>query len=316
MKLLIYLSLALVLLANSCDSQYTKPVYVATSQPIGMILKQITRTQADVEILVSPGESPHTFSPKPSDAYKINSSKAVFYASDLLDGWIDKMEGGEKIEMIELVPRQYRLPFDNMHKHEHQDNNDHSHEHSHDHDHDHDHEELAKDTQQVIDPHFWTDPVTVKAMVDNLVDTLSVIDPENAGTYRANAGLFKNRLDLLTRQVAKILDEVKGKPVFLFHPSFRYMINRFELVYAGAIETSPGKEPSPKYLNDLIKKINDAGAKAIFTEPQLSREPAEAIAESATVLLFELDPIGGVEGRNTYTDLIIYNARILRKALK
>ena len=310
MKLFVYLSLVFVIIVSSCDSQYTKPVFVATSHPIGMILKQITRTHADVEILVSPGESPHTFSPKPSDAYKINSSKAVFYASDLLDGWITKMEGGEKIEMIRLVPEEYRLPFDSMHKHEHQDNNDH------DHGHDHDNEGTDNDTNQVIDPHFWTDPVTVKAMVDNLVDTLSVIDPDNAGSYRANAELFKNRLDLLAKQVAKILDEVKGKPVFLFHPSFRYMINRFGLEYAGAIETSPGKEPSPKYLNELIKKINKAGAKAIFTEPQLSREPAEAIAESATVLLFELDPIGGVEGRYAYTDMIIYNARTLRKALK
>jgi zinc transport system substrate-binding protein len=303
MKILTSLIVLLILVVSSCDSQYSKPVYIATSYPLGEILKQISGTRAEVEVLVSPGESPHTFSPKPSDAYKINSAKAIFYASDLLDGWAAKMEGDNKIEMIKLVPEDMLLTFEDMHDHKHEENINHS-----DHDCDHSH--------GVIDPHFWMDPITVKSMLNNLVDTLSAIDPDNAATYRNNAGIFEKRLDLLARQVGDRLKDVRGRPVFLFHPSMRYLLNRYDLVYAGAIETSPGKEPSPKYIEQLVKKINESGAKAIFTEPQLSRKPAELIAEAATVMLFELDPIGGVEGRMTYSDMILYNAKILQKALK
>lgn len=317
MKIFIYLGLIFLFVVNSCDSQYTKSVYVTTSYPLGMILLQVTRNHADVEILVSPGESPHTFSPKPSDAFKINNASAIFYASDLMDGWAAKLDGVNKIEMIKLVPKDHILYFEEFQKHKHTDNIDHDHENEHNHDHEHQHDEDTMDVNnKVIDPHFWTDPITVKAMLDNLVDTLVVIDPDNAVHYKANAELFKNRLVLLAKQVGTILEDVKGKPVFLFHPSFRYLLNRFGLVYAGAIETAPGKEPSPKYLEKIIKEINDKNAKAIFTEPQLSRKPAEVIAEAAFVLLYELDPIGGVEGRMKYSDLILYNARILQKALK
>ena len=109
---------------------------------------------------------------------------------------------------------------------------------------------------------------------------------------------------------------VIGKPVFLFHPSFRYMLKRYKLIYLGAIETSPGKEPSPKYVLQIVEKINSSGAKALFTEPQLPNAPAKTIAEAAGVSLYELDPIGGVKGKMSYSDLILYNADLLAKALK
>jgi len=305
MRLYSFFIALLLLVVSSCDSQYSKPIYVATSHPIGEIIKQVVGNRAKVEVLVQPGESPHTFSPKPSDAYKINSAKAIFYAAEILDGWAAKLEGGTKIEIIQFVSDDMLLTFDDMHKHEHEENIDHS-DHNHNHDHSH----------GVIDPHFWMDPIVVKEILNKLVDTLSAIDPDNAVTYRNNAGIFEKRLDLLARQVGNLLDEVRGRPVFLFHPSLRYLLARYDLVYAGAIETSPGKEPSPKYIEQLVRKIKESGAKAIFTEPQLPREPAEIIAEAATVLLFELDPVGGIKGRITYPDLILYNAKILQKALK
>jgi zinc transport system substrate-binding protein len=317
MRVSVFFIVLLMIVVSSCDSQYSKPIYVATSHPIGEILKQVVGTRADVEVLVPPGESPHTFSPKPSDAYKINSARAIFYAAEIMDGWAAKLEGGNKIEMIKFVPEAFLLTFDEMHDHKHEENIDHKHEDSHNHAEHTDQEKSDDDhSDGVVDPHFWTDPVTVKEMLNGLVDTLSVLDPDNAVTYRNNAGIFEKRLDLLARQVGDLLSEVRGKPVFLFHPSFRYLLARYNLVYAGAIETSPGKEPTPKYIEQLVKKINESGAKAIFTEPQLPREPAEVIAEAATVMLFELDPVGGVKGRMTYPDLILYNAKILQKALK
>jgi len=314
MRILVFFIALLIIVVSSCDSQYSKPVYIATSHPIGEILKEVVGTRAKVEVLVQPGESPHTFSPKPSDAYKINSAKAIFYAAEIMDGWATKLEGGTKIEMIKFVPETHLLTFDDMHQHKHEENIDQNKKEISTHD--HDNHSSDSHPHGVIDPHFWTDPITVKEMLKGLVDTLSVIDPENAATYRNNAGIFEKRLDLLARQVGNLLDEVRGRPVFLFHPSLRYLLARYGLVYAGAIETSPGKEPSPKYIEQLVKKINDSGAKAIFTEPQLPKEPAEVIAEAATVMLFELDPVGGVKGRMTYPDLILYNAKILQKALK
>ncbi len=139
--------------------------------------------------------------------------------------------------------------------------------------------------------------------------------PEYAQTFKTNADLFAKRLELLNKQIAQILNDKQGKSVFMFHPSFKYFINRYGLEYGGSIEVSPGKQPSPNYLKQLSDKIKATNTKAIFSEPQLSEISAKAVAENTGTILFVLDPLGGEKGRTKYSDLLLYNARILQKAL-
>jgi len=54
----------------------------------------------------------------------------------------------------------------------------------------------------------------------------------------------------------------------------------------------------------------------VLTEPQLARRPAEVVAEAAGVRCYEMDPLGGVPGRETYSELLRYNARVLVEALQ
>lgn len=51
-------------------------------------------------------------------------------------------------------------------------------------------------------------------------------------------------------------------------------------------------------------------------EVQLSRRPAEVLAAEANVALYELDPKGGVAGRDTYEQLLLFNAAVLAEALQ
>src|SRR5437588_12380253 len=73
-----------------------------------------------------------------------------------------------------------------------------------------------------IDPHFWTDPLTVQAILPKLADTLSRLDPQGSAIYHANAERFARELDSLNAQLQEVLAPVKYRPVFLFHPSLQY----------------------------------------------------------------------------------------------
>jgi len=218
----------------------------------------------------------------------------LIYAADNNDGWAAKLPGSRSLlQLVELIPREYWINYRGERV-------------------------SASDTTittKNIDTHFWMDPLTVKAMLPAIADTLAKLDPQNAATYRTNAELFSNRLDLLHRQVDNLLHNVKGKTVFLHHPSIMYMLQRYGLLYGGSIEEAPGKEPSPKYIASLIQKIKESGAKAIFNEPQLSDKAVKSIADEAKVSVYLLDPVGGTSGRENYQDLILFNARTLAKAL-
>jgi zinc transport system substrate-binding protein len=278
--------------------------YVATIQPLAAILEQMTKGRGEVIRLLSPGSSPHTFDPRPSDAVRLERAIALVYAGPGLDKeWTAKMPAAHRIEMLHLVPEDYLLPMI-------------AHEHEHEHEHKHRKHRHRRHETSTADPHFWTDPLAVKAMLPALAEELSALDADGRAVYHENAGRFAAELDELHNRTAVILEPVRGRAVLLFHPSFQYLLKRYGLEMAGIIEPFPGREPSPRALHELIRKTRDLGIQAVFTEPQLSPRPAQVIAEAANLKLYELDPIGGIEGRRSYEELILYNARTLATALQ
>ncbi|TAL67580.1 MAG: zinc ABC transporter substrate-binding protein [Bacteroidetes bacterium] len=272
-----------------------KPFYVVTGYPVKFILDELTRNIADVTAIVPPGASPHTFAPNPSDIRKVQNSKALFYVSEELDGWASKMNCKKIVKLIDLIPPDNLMNFAEPHSHG---------------------NEIHDAGADIIDPHFWTDPLAVKAIVVKLTEILIQLDKSNEKKYRDNAKVFTSQLDLLNLQIQARTVQIRGNSVFLFHPSFRYFIKRYGLNYGGAIEIDPGIEPSARHTSELLSKIRNSGAKAIFTEPQLNPGPAKVIAESLGIKLAQLDPNGGVAGRNNYFDLLFYNMNVLINALK
>jgi zinc transport system substrate-binding protein len=300
--------LFLILILSSLVQIEAKPRIIVTSSPIDAIISEITGNEAEIVTLVSPGSSPHTYSPRPSQVSKSEKADVLFYVSDYLDGWAANLNTKKKIKIIDLLQKKYQLPFSDEDEHQHGHNS-----------HNDKNEKKAKhkkSSQQVIDPHFWTDPICVKSIVDTLTNILINISPEKEKQYKSNSKLFIAKLEDLHKEIAQKMKNFKGENIFLFHPSFRYFLKRYELTYAGSIEPSPGKEPSADFILKLVKKIKSQKAKALYTEPQLPVGPAKTIAEAASLKLYTLDPIGGVEGRKNYFDLMRYNTNTFIKSLK
>ena len=111
------------------------------------------------------------------------------------------------------------------------------------------------------------------------------------------------------------LEPYTGSAVILFHPSLRYLLERYGLELAAVIEPAPGKEPSPAQLARLLKLARQRRVRALFSEPQLPTGPVDAIAEALALPVHVLDPLGGQPGRDGYRELIIYNADTLAGAL-
>ncbi|HRP01338.1 MAG TPA: metal ABC transporter substrate-binding protein [Candidatus Kapabacteria bacterium] len=293
------ISILLALLLFNCSAESTRPTIVVTSFPAASIIRELVGNSIDVDILVPSGASPHTYSPKPSDVKKSSYSLAFFSIADNLDGWSKNIKTKKHLQLINFLPDSLKLYFSEAHNHSHE---------GHNHDDGHTH-------NNSLDPHFWFDPIAVKAILNPLSDTLSKLLPSHSASIKKNAELFAKRLDLIHKEVSSLTRNLVAKPLFLQHPSILYFAKRYNLEYMGSIEETPGKEPSPKYISEMVKEIKESQATAIFTEPQLNRKAAEIIAKEAGVLLFELDPVGGTNEIKNYSDLIIHNAKILVKAL-
>lgn len=295
------------------NANQQQPTLVATIHPVAAILREIVGDQIQVKTLLSPAASPHTFDPKPSDVATAEQALAVFFVDPALDGWAAKL-GKQRVSLFAMVPEELRLHYDPQSAHVCA---------GHDHAHDHDvagHSEAEHDEDEHAgspDPHFWTDPLVVKAILPALVEALGKVAPEHAATFASNADQFATQLDSLNAELSHELAADADKPVFLFHPSLLYFLHRYGLEYGGAVEPFAGNSPGPQYLETLIRRLNDAKTTAIFTEPQLASQSARVIAREVgdfPLKVYVLDPIGGIKGRETYADLLRYNARTLVEA--
>lgn len=167
------------------------------------------------------------------------------------------------------------------------------------------------------DPHIWLNPQNAAIQVATIRDALIATDPTNSEFYRVNATAYIADLEQLDREIADAASRFPKKDFVAFHSAFRYFAARYGLRQVAVIEEFPGKEPSPRYIADVIKTIRGAGVKAIFSEPQFSPRVLEAVARDTGLRAYALDPIEtGDIRRNSYLSLMRGNLEVLIQAMR
>jgi len=298
--------------------------YLVTVTPLKLILDPLVGDRASVTVLLAPGASAHTYEPRPSDAMRAESSAALFWVGESFDGWAAMLSAPQKVALLELLPAAERLPGVEHHHHGEAEHGEPAHA---------DSGAPGAENQgaaggqgagggktvslEETDPHVFTDPLTLRALLPGLTAELSRLDPDGAEQYKLNAAKFAVELDSLGGEVAKELAGVKGRSALTYHQSFGYLFHRYGIVVAGMIEEFPGKEPSPRDLAHLVDVAREQHVAALFTETLMPRRPAEVIAEATHLPLFELDPACGASTRRyaSYRDYVLYNVGVIAKAL-
>ncbi len=264
-----------------------QPEYVTTIHPFKEILQRVVGERGKVICLLSPGSSPHTFNISPSEVKVIESADAIFYGAKNLDEWAIGYNNPHKIELLSLLPVDSLINIITI-----------------------------RNENVGIDPHFWTDPLLVKIMLPQLVSKLCSIDPFGCYIYESNAKVFSEQLEIWDSEISKYLQFSSNSRVILSHPFFQYYFKRYKFKVAGIIEPIPGKEPTPKELKELIDIARESDVQAIFTHSQLPDNAAGLLSESTGIKVYTLDPVGGVEERKSYIDMLMYNTGIILKALR
>jgi zinc transport system substrate-binding protein len=330
------------LFATLAFGAFAQPTVVTSIHPIYDLTRQVAGEHADVVRMLPTGASPHTFDPTPRDVARIAAADVVILVGGYgVDSWLIQLveASGENVpvtvlfdaitfDAVESDHDHDQEPHDGVHADEHAGGHDDEHDDEHDKnhdthdaahddasDHDAEHDETEHDGHSPVNSHIWLDPVLMIQAVPFIVDALSQADPVNADAYRANGDALMGDLRALHEELLEMLEPIQGQAFVPFHDAWSYFAQRYGLDLVVEIEPFPGREPSPAYLQSALDLIAGTNAKAIFTEPQLSRRPAEIVAESAGLPLYILDPLGGTPETERYQDLLRYNAGVLSEAL-
>ena len=266
------LILSLLLLVSS--NLLAKVNAVVSIIPQQTILEQIGGDKVEITLMVTPGNSPHTYEPKPAQMREIEKANLYFTIGvEFEEAWLDKFVAQNgKMKVISVAKGIEKLP---MKEHSHE-----GHEHkAHD---DHEHANT--------DPHVWTSPENVKIIATNIYGVLLRVDKAHKEYYFKNLENFLAKVDALNEKIMLTLkDTPKGTKFMVFHPSWGYFAKQYDLEQI-AIEVS-GKEPKPKELMHIIEEAKEENIKALFTQPEFSDKSATIIAKELQVPVIKVSPL-------------------------
>lgn len=295
----------------------------ATIFPLYDITKNIVGDKIEVNLILPSGASPHTFSPNIEDKQKINDSQAVFVIGLELDSWIKEIvdddsdntvvEVYEDIDLLEFGGNKEEHE-DESHNEDGKESEDMHEEEGEANDEKHGEEEDSHEHGD-FDPHYWLSIENAKVISQNIYDKVVTLDTENEDYYKENLEEYILELENTKKDLESKLSSIDTRELITFHDAFEYFAKENDLEIVGTIETSPGKDPSAEQMQKIGDLIEEHDIKALFKEPQMSEEVIKSVAEDYNVKIGTLDPLGGVEERNTYINLIKYNVESVYRNL-
>lgn len=291
--------LAVAALLSGCEPsppRAERASVVATIFPLGDLLARMAGGAVPVETLLPPRASPATWEAAPRQIRTLSRARGVVSVGAGLDAWVE-----------ELIPSDRDLPrlriTDGLALRATT--------------HDHGPAE-AHPEGEAGDPHVWLDPLLVRdRILPRMEAFLSALAPDHATGIGVRAAALADSLTALDAEIRAVLAEAPGRRFVATHDAWTYFAGAYGLESVGSVYERPGHEPSVRGLARLVRAARAAGLASVLAEPQLAATAARALAAELGVGVTVVDPLGGpgLDGRESYFEMMRFNARAFREAL-
>jgi len=244
---------------------------VVSITPQKLFVQKIGGEKVAVKVMVKPGNSPHTYEPKPSQMKDI--AKADIYFSigvEFEEAWLPRFTNqNQKMAVFHIDKNIEKIDMAHKERKSHSE-----------------HEKGAKN------PHIWVSPKNVEIIAHNIYDALIKVDSKNSSYYKKNLEKFLKEIIQIDKEITEILKNVKKDTRFMvFHPSWGYFAKEYELKEI-AIEVG-GKSPTPKNIIKIMKEAKEVGVKAIFVQPEFSDKIAKTLSNELQIPIIKISPLSG-----------------------
>jgi ABC-type Zn uptake system ZnuABC Zn-binding protein ZnuA len=293
-------TIAMVVSACGSSNQSSSDAFVdvvTTSNIAEDWVQRIGGTRVSVFSLVPTGADPHAFQPGARDVTRVADADVIISMGlGLEKGWLEDMldtassDSGVLVALGEVTG-----PIT-----------------------------IGDQGSEVLDPHFWFDPLRVKLAIAEIALTMTALDPEGAQNYRDNTIAYLQELDELHAWAQGILAMVPAdrRVLVTSHDTLGYFADRYDYEVVGTLVpgvTTDG-EPSARDLTDLVDVVTELGVPAIFVENTTSDRLAKRIAEEADVdvvsSLFTGSLSAKDKGADTYITMMRTNITAIVEALR
>ncbi|MEE2522483.1 zinc ABC transporter substrate-binding protein AztC [Pseudarthrobacter sp. J75] len=291
------------LAAAGCSPQQAdRPVIVVTTNILGDVVQNMVGGQAEVVTLMQPNADPHSFEISAQQAATMRSAGLIVANGlGLEEGLQQHVDGAQADDVPVFVAGDAIEPLAYSTE-----------------------SGASEDDQGAADPHFWTDPARMVAVVDGLEGSVAAIPGIDAAALGSTADAYRTELSgldaLMSSSFAAIPAERRN--LVTNHHVFGYLADRFDFRVIGAV--IPGgttlASPSASDLRDLVSAIEEARVSTIFAEASQPDRLVKALADGANldvavVELFTESLTAPGEGADSYLTMMRTNTERIATGL-
>lgn len=244
------------------DMQASKrPVVMVTIAPYKFFVKKIAGDTVDVEVLVPPGASLHSYEPRLKQMLRLGETALWFRTGDPGEAkTLSALQGSNP--SIRICDLREGIP-------------------------------LIEDgcgRADCFDPHIWLSPKLALTQAETIASCLIDLLPQNEVSYVHNLQKLVTELHHLDGEISQILSSSKQKAILVSHPAYSYFCRDYGLEQISL--ESEGKEASPKKLTEIIERARAKRIDTVFVQVQHNTKGAELVAKELNAKVVVLDPNG------------------------
>ncbi|GMV04356.1 MAG: zinc ABC transporter substrate-binding protein [Gemmatimonadota bacterium] len=271
---------------------------VATIFPVADLAARVAGDAVRVETLLPPRASVHTWEATPGQVRALDRAAGFISVGGGLDAWLEALVGEDPtlrtLRLTDGLALRARVEEPG---HLHRDD----------------------EGAGTGDPHVWLDPILVRdGLLPRITALLGDLAPEHAREIAVRGTALADSLTALDAAIRSTLEGAPQRSFLATHEAWGYFAARYGLHSLGSLYEGPGHEPSARGLAALVDAARGAGLGAVLAEPQMAETAARALAGEVGARVVVVDPLGGpgVPGRESYLDLMRFNARGFAEALR
>jgi zinc/manganese transport system substrate-binding protein len=257
--------------AASTPAENGKKTIVVTYSVLGSLVQELVGDQANVIVSMPNGQDPHEWEPSAKDIETLTHADMIVQNGLGLEGGMEKALAQAETAGVKFFTASDHITIRTVGTGE---------------------GIPSGDPDQAVgaqDPHLWTDPLTMKQVVDALTVSLK---EDLSLDVSANAAQLDQKLEDLNNEIRAEVESLPAERRVLVtgHESLGYFAQRYNFKLVGAIIPSltSDAEASASDMSTLAAQIEASQVPAVFTELGTPANVAQTIGQETGAKVIEL----------------------------
>lgn len=269
-----------------------------------------------------------------ADGFVINGGGMEPFLDDIKKSYKDLkiIDSSENIELLENISiHEHTQDNHNEDKHDNKDSNE-KHVHTKDCEHNthdevnkkepnqHVHTESCEHNHGEYNAHIWLNPDNYLIQIKNICTNLCTLYPEHKNVIIKNSKTYTDKIRKLQNEITSLNKKISKqdkKDIIIFHDSFAYIADSFNLNVVQCIEISSETSLSAGTIANTIDEINYHNIEILLSEKQFKNTIANNISKETNAKVYVLDSlVTGDNNKDSYIDGMKKNIESIQTIFK